>query len=288
VTVTVTPDVDALRTALAVAPGTHLDVAAVDSHATPAFDGDKGAGRAALASLNDELSALQERLYAQHRAGIANRALLLVLQGMDTSGKGGIVRHVVGAVDPQGVDITGFRAPTDEERANDFLWRIRRALPTDGHIGVFDRSHYEDVLVVRVDGLVPEEEWQARYDLINDFEAEVTAAGTVMVKVMLHISRGEQRDRLAERLDRPDKHWKFNPRDIDSRRRWDDYMAAYSDAVSRCSTAAAPWYVVPADRKWYARLAVAALLTAALRDLDPQWPLADFDIEEERARLAAS
>jgi PPK2 family polyphosphate:nucleotide phosphotransferase len=288
VTATVTPDVDALRAALTVAPGTRVDVAAVDSHATPAFDGDKAAGKAALTSLNDELSALQERLYAQHRAGIANRALLLVLQGMDTSGKGGIVRHVVGAVDPQGVDITGFRAPTDEERANGFLWRIRRALPPEGHIGVFDRSHYEDVLVVRVDGLVPEEEWQARYDLINDFEAEVAAGGTVVVKVMLHISRDEQRARLAERLDRPDKHWKYNPGDIDARRRWDDYMAAYSDALSRCSTAAAPWYVVPADRKWYARLAVAALLTAALRDLDPQWPLADFDIEEERARLAAS
>ena len=283
-----TPDISALREALAVPPGGQVDVSTIDTRATPAFDGDKAAGKAALASLADEMSSLQERLYAQHRAGIANRAVLLVLQGMDTAGKGGIVRHVVGAVDPQGVDITGFGAPTDEERANGFLWRIRRALPTDGHIGVFDRSHYEDVLIVRVENLVPEDEWQTRYDLINEFEAEVSAAGTVIVKVMLHISPDEQRDRLARRLDRPDKHWKYNPADIDARSRWDDYIAAYSEAVSRCSTEAAPWYVVPADRKWYARLAVASIMLATLRDLDPQWPLADFDIDAERARLTAS
>lgn len=282
------PDVAALRSALVVPPGGGVDVTTVDTRATPGFDGDKAAGKAALTSVTDELSSWQERLYAQHRAGIANRAVLLVLQGMDTAGKGGIVRHVVGAVDPQGVDITGFKAPTDEERANGFLWRIRNALPAEGHIGVFDRSHYEDVLVVRVENLVPEDEWRGRYDLINDFEAEVAAAGTVIVKVMLHISPDEQRDRLGERLDRPDKHWKYNPGDIDARRRWDDYQAAYSEAVSRCSTGTAPWYVVPADRKWYARLAVGSILLATLRDLDPQWPLADFDIEKERTRLAAS
>jgi PPK2 family polyphosphate:nucleotide phosphotransferase len=207
---------------------------------------------------------------------------------MDTSGKGGILRHVVGAVDPQGVSIRGFKAPTDEERSHGFLWRIRNALPAPGLIGVFDRSHYEDVLVVRVENLVPPDEWEQRYDIINAFEAEVAQAGTTIVKVMLHISPEEQRDRLAERLDRPDKHWKYNPGDIDARQKWPDYMAAYSAALSRCSTATAPWHVVPADRKWYARLVVATLLLGALEDLDPQWPPADFDVATEKARLALS
>jgi PPK2 family polyphosphate:nucleotide phosphotransferase len=282
------PDVGAVRSALAVPGGEGFDVGAVDTRATPGFDGDKAAGRTALAAVADEIAGLQERLYARHRAGVAERAVLLVLQGMDTSGKGGIVRHVVGAADPQGVMIRGFKAPTDEERAHGFLWRIRRALPTPGHIGVFDRSHYEDVLVVRVEDLVPEEEWRPRYDLINVFEGEVAASGTSIVKVMLHISRDEQRDRLAERLDRPDKHWKYNPDDLRARARWDDYLAAYSEALARCSTPAAPWYVVPADRKWYARLAVATLLLGALRDLELEWPPADFDVETEKARLAAS
>jgi PPK2 family polyphosphate:nucleotide phosphotransferase len=282
------PDVVALRAALAVPPGDGFDVGSADTRATPAFPGDKADGRAALESVAGEIADLQERLYAQHRAGIAERAVLLVLQGMDTAGKGGIVRHVVGATDPQGVMIRGFRAPTEEERAHGFLWRIRRALPAAGHIGVFDRSHYEDVLVVRVEQLVPEAEWRSRYDLINVFEGEVAASGTSIVKVMLHISREEQRERLGERLDRPDKHWKYNPADLDARARWDDYRAAYSEALARCSTPAAPWYVVPADRKWYARLAVATLLLGALRDLDLTWPPADFDVAVERERLAAS
>ncbi len=278
----------ALAGALAIPAGEVVDVRTRDARATPGFDGDKAAGEALLRDLAPELSGLQERLFAQSRAGGPLRSVLLVLQGMDTSGKGGILRHVVGMVDPQGVSIRGFKAPTQEELAHDFLWRIRRALPAPGLIGVFDRSHYEDVLVARVENLVPEEQWQARYEAINAFEAEVEATGTTMVKVMLHVSREEQRSRLADRLDQPDKHWKFNPGDIDVRARWDDYMAAYSAAVTRCSTATAPWFVVPADRKWYARLAVASLLVDALHQIDPQWPVARFDVAIEKARLAAT
>jgi PPK2 family polyphosphate:nucleotide phosphotransferase len=199
-----------------------------------------------------------------------------------------MMRHVVGAVDPQGVRITAFKAPTPQERQHDFLWRIRYALPKPGQIGVFDRSHYEDVLVVRVHDLVPRAVWQRRYATINRFEQGVVAKGCTMVKVMLHISRQEQKERLAQRLERPDKYWKYNPGDVDERMRWDDYQEAYQAALTRCSTEAAPWYVVPADRKWYARWAVQQLLLDALDDIDPQWPPADFDIEQEKAHLAAS
>ena len=207
---------------------------------------------------------------------------------MDTSGKGGIMRHVVGAADPEGVRATAFKVPTEEERSHDFLWRITRALPTPGQIAVFDRSHYEDVLVVRVHDLVAPAEWEQRYDQINAWEQGVVEAGTTIVKVMLHVGRDEQKARLAERLDRPDKYYKFNPGDIDERLYWDDYMAAYQDALTRCSTDVAPWHVVPANHKWYARYAVQQLLLAALEGLDPQWPPADFDVDEQKARLAAS
>ena len=262
-------------------------LADLDPRATPGFEGGKAEGKKALAAGAKALSELQERLFAEGRGG-GTRSLLLVVQGMDTSGKGGIMRHVVGAVDPQGVELTSFKAPTAEELSHDFLWRIRRALPDQGMIAVFDRSHYEDVLIVRVHELVPEAEWSARYDLINEFEAELVEAGTAVVKVMLHISRDEQRARLLERLDRPDKHWKYNPGDVDERRHWDAYAEAYAEVLRRCSTDAAPWYVVPADRKWYARLAVHHILLEHLTALDPQWPAADFDVAAERARLLAT
>ncbi len=235
----------------------------------------------------EELSALQERLFAASKGG-GTRRVLLVLQGIDTAGKGGIIRHVVGLVDPQGVRITAFKAPSEEERAHDFLWRIRRALPEPGYVGVFDRSHYEDVLIHRVRGLTPLPEIEARYGIIRDFEAELVAGGTLVRKVMLQISRDEQKARLQERLERPDKHWKFNPADIDERLRWDDYQAAYQIALERTTTPEAPWYVLPANRKWYARWAVHRILLDALREIDPRWPLADFDVEHEQARLAAS
>jgi PPK2 family polyphosphate:nucleotide phosphotransferase len=274
-----------LRDTLRVDPGFRLE--RVDPRATPGFDGGKKKGEKALRKGADELSELQERLFAQGRRG-DRRSLLLVLQGMDTSGKGGIVRHVLGAVDPQGVTLTAFKAPTAAERAKGFLWRIRQALPDAGHIGVFDRSHYEDVLIVRVRGLAPRATWQRRYATINAFEKSLVDKGTTVVKVMLHISSDEQRDRLAARLERPEKHWKYNPHDVDERLLWSDYAEAYQVALTRTSTQAAPWYVVPADHKWYARWAVQQLLLDHLAAIDPQWPAADFEVEAEKARLADS
>ena len=264
-----------------------MTLADIDPASSPGFDGKKADGRAALAAGAERLSALQEKLFAEGRGG-GERSLLLVVQGMDTSGKGGIMRHVVGAVDPQGVRHTTFKAPTAEERSHHVLWRIRRALPEPGEIGVFDRSHYEDVLIVRVHKMVPRQVWQGRYASFNRFEAALVAKGTTVVKVMLHVSREEQKARLTERLERPDKYWKYNPADVDERARWDEYQQAYGDALQKCSTDVAPWYVVPADHKWYARWAVQQLLIDQLEQLDPQWPPADFDVEAEKLRLAAT
>jgi PPK2 family polyphosphate:nucleotide phosphotransferase len=204
---------------------------------------------------------------------------------MDTSGKGGIMRHVVGSVDPQGVRLTAFKAPTTEELGHPFLWRIRNALPQPGEIGVFDRSHYEDVLIARVDNLVPPATWSRRYGQINSFEQSVARAGTTIVKVMLNVSHDEQKARLSERLERPEKHWKYNPADVDARELWPAYQQAYQVAIAKCTTEHAPWFVVPADRKWYARLAVQQLVVEHLRALDLQWPPATFDVKAEQARL---
>ena len=259
----------------------------LDTSAAPGFDGDKAEGEAALADAADRLSELQERLHAASTAG-GTRRVLLVLQAMDTAGKGGIVRHVVGAVDPQGVHLAAFKKPTDDELAHHFLWRVEKQLPGPGKIGVFDRSHYEDVLIGRVRQLAPADEIEQRYADIVQFERRVVESGIVLVKVMLHISADEQKARLAERLDRPDKHWKYRPGDIDERMLWDDYQAAYQLAIERTDADHAPWFVVPANHKWYARLAVQSLLIAALERIDPQWPVADFDVEVEKKRLAAT
>jgi PPK2 family polyphosphate:nucleotide phosphotransferase len=270
---------------LRVEPGFRLDQ--VDPDGTPGFPGRKIDGLEALAAGASRLAALQERLYAASTAG-DERRVLLVLQAMDTAGKGGIVSHVVGAVDPNGVRYAGFKAPTAEERQHDFLWRIEKQLPAAGQLGVFDRSHYEDVLAQRVRGLAAPDEIERRYGAITAFEDGLAAAGTTIVKVMLHISKDEQRERLGDRLDRPDKHWKFNPADIDDRLLWDRYQQAYQIALDRTSTPQAPWYVVPANRKWYARLAVQQLLLRALEDMHLSWPKADFDVAEQRRRLAES
>lgn len=267
--------------------GGALDLNSIDTSATPGFDGDDDAGEEALAEGATELADLQEQLFAASRFG-DTRSVLLVLQAMDTAGKGGIVKHVVGSVDPQGVSIAAFKVPTPEEQKHDFLWRIRKRVPAAGMIGVFDRSHYEAVLVHRVRALSTPAEVEARYPQIIDFEEELSAAGTTVIKVMLHISPDEQKERLAERLERRDKHWKYNPGDIDERQHWGAYMDAYAAAISRTSTDTAPWYVVPADRKWYARLAVQTLLLDALRGFDLKWPSAEFDVEVEKKRLAAS
>ncbi len=272
--------------ALRLPPGP-VDLNAWSSGATPGYSGDKAAAKAALTALGDPLGDLQERLFAEGVAGVAERAVLLVMQGMDTSGKGGVLRHTVGLVDPQGVRITSFKAPTEEERSHDFLWRVRKALPTAGQIGVFDRSHYEDVLIAKVRALVPKKEIERRYDAINAFEAELAAVGIVVVKAMLHISHETQRERLMRRLDKPDKHWKFDPTDIDERGRWADYRAAYEVALERTNTEVAPWYVVPSDHKWYRNLAIGHLLHGTLARMAPAWPQPSYDIEEQRVRLTA-
>ncbi|MFE6969340.1 polyphosphate kinase 2 family protein [Isoptericola sp. NPDC057653] len=268
--------------------GEGFRLADVDPGSKPGYGGKKKDGAADLRAGEEELDELQERLYAQSREDPSAPAVLLVLQAMDSAGKGGIVRHVIGATDPQGVHLVAFKKPTPDELAHDFLWRVEREVPAAGYIGVFDRSHYEDVLIGRVRELAPPEEIERRYGAINAFEAELAARGTRIVKVMLHISPEEQKARLGERLERPDKHWKYNPGDVDERLLWPRYMDAFQTVFERTSTEHAPWYVVPANAKWYARLAVQALLLDALEDIDPQWPAATFDVEHEKSRLAAS
>jgi PPK2 family polyphosphate:nucleotide phosphotransferase len=261
-----------------------VDLTAIDTRATPGFSGDKEEGERVLLDLGPELAELQERLFAEGTAG-STRNVLLVLQGMDTSGKGGTLRHTVGLVDPQGVRIHSFKAPTKEELAHDFLWRIENALPGPGYVGVFDRSHYEDVLIVRVRQLAPADEVERRYGAINEFERRLVDGGTTIVKCMLHISAEEQKERLEARLDDPTKHWKYNPKDLDERALWPAYREAYEIALERTNTDYAPWHVIPADRKWYRNLAIGRLLHQALEELDPQWPAADFDVAVEKQRL---
>ncbi len=270
-------------TSLRVPPGP-VDLTAIPTDATPDFTGDKSAAKARLAEMGEELAELQERLWAEGKAG-GNRRILLVLQGMDTSGKGGTLRHTVGLVDPQGVRIASFKAPTDEELSHDFLWRIRKALPGTGYLGVFDRSHYEDVLIARVRELAPADEIERRYGAINDFERDLVAEGTTIIKCMLHLSPDEQKERLLARLDDPTKHWKFNPGDIDERAHWPAYRTAYEIALERTNTDQAPWHVIPADRKWLRNVSIAGLLLEALRGMDLAWPEADFDVAEQRRRL---
>lgn len=263
-------------------------LAEVDPDSTPGHSGSKAEGEADLAAGAAELDEYQERLYAASRADATDASVLLVLQAMDSAGKGGIIRHVVGSVDPQGIMLAAFKKPTPEELAHDFLWRIEKRVPEPGFIGVFDRSHYEDVLIGRVRSLAPADEIERRYGAINEFEQRLTDAGTRVVKVMLCISSDEQKARLGERLARADKHWKYNPGDVDERKLWPAYQEAYQIALTRTSTPDAPWYVVPADNKWYARWAVQGLLLDALQKLDPQWPSVDYDVEAEKARLAAT
>lgn len=274
--------------------GGDVDLSKIDSSGTPGLP-DKRAvrrdpkawARAELEEVGVELATQQEMLYAAVKAsqGKDKRRVLLVLQAMDCGGKDGTIKKVAGTMNPQGLRIVGFGPPTAEERRHDFLWRIRRALPVPGQVGVFNRSHYEDVLVVRVRKLVPKKDWFPRYSAINDFESELTGQGIKLVKVMLHISSEEQRERLLARLDDPTKHWKYNPEDVDNRAYWPDYQAAYRDALARCSTDHAPWYVVPADRKWYRDWAVAHLMLDAFRSLDLNYPPGNFDPDYERRRL---
>ena len=267
-------------------PAGPVDISSLDTRGTPGFPGTKVDAPALTQALGPELGDLQERLYATGRVAEADaKNVLVILQGMDTSGKGGVIRHAIGMVDPQGVKIKAFRAPTEEEKEHPFLWRIERELPPPGIIGIFDRSHYEDVLVVRVRNLVEESIWGPRYDEINTWEQHLLDAGTIVIKCFLHISSAEQKDRLLARLDDPTKHWKYNPGDVDERRRWPAYQEAYAIALERTNTEVAPWYLIPADKKWYRNLAIGHLLLDALERMKPQWPKADFDVAVEKRRL---
>ncbi len=258
---------------LRVAPGATPDLAALDPGGTPGFEGDKAAARGRLKELRPELGDFQERLWAESK-----QSLLIVLQALDAGGKDGLIRKVITAFNPQGTRVAGFGVPTEEELRHDYLWRVHANTPGKGRIGVFNRSHYEDVLVVRVNELAPKAEWQERYDQINAFEAHLAANATRIVKFYLHISRDEQRARFQKRLDNPEKHWKWSSGDLETREKWSDFRAAYTDALARCSTDAAPWFIVPADRKWYRDLAVAEILAETARSMDPQWPEPEDDI----------
>ena len=228
-----------------------------------------------LADARKRIGELQTRLYAEHR-----RSLLIVLQAMDTGGKDGTIKGVFQGVNPQGCQVWSFKAPSAEEREHDFLWRYHHRVPPAGMIHIFNRSHYEDVLVVRVKSLVPEATWRGRFDAINDFEQQLTASGVTLVKFFLHISREEQRRRLQSRLDDPSKHWKFSSNDLAERARWGDYQLAFDEALTRCSTPYAPWYVVPANVKWFRNLVVARTIADTLAALDPQFPAAESGLDE--------
>ncbi|HEV7973279.1 PPK2 family polyphosphate kinase [Amycolatopsis sp.] len=251
---------------------------------TPVGPEKKAKAEKKLLGVGGRLEQLQEALYAEGVGG-GDRTVLLVLQGMDTSGKGGTVRHVLGLVNPMGVLYASFKKPTPAERRHHYLWRIRKKLPTPGHIGVFDRSHYEDILVPRVEKLLTDDELSRRYTEINEFEQELADNGTTVVKVFLHISPEEQLRRLKARLLNPAKWWKYSPADLEARGRWNDYQAAYLDVLRETSTEVAPWFVVPADRKWYRNWVVAELLTETLSKMDPQFPETDFDVDAELAKL---
>ncbi|MFK3985017.1 PPK2 family polyphosphate kinase [Micromonospora sp. NPDC050397] len=275
--------------------GRALDLGAIQPRATPGLPSAEVVGhepktwaRARVAAIGAELGRQQEMLFASAKVDPGRgRRLLLVLQAMDAGGKDGTIRRVAGTMNPLGLHVRSFGRPTEEERGHHFLWRIRRALPAPGYVGVFNRSHYEDVLVPRVESLVPERTWRARYDEINEFEAELAEGGVTLLKVFLHISYEEQLERLLRRLDDPRKHWKYEPADVDTRARWADYQAAYAEALTRCGTSRSPWFVVPANRKWYRDWAVANLLRETFEGLGLSYPGPTFDVERERRRLVA-
>ncbi len=258
---------------LRVKPGSPAAIAKIDPRSTEGAPPDKAAAETASAALNVELAELQEKLWAEHR-----QSLLVVLQAIDAGGKDGAIKKVFGGVNPQGCRVTSFKQPSEEERNHDFLWRIHRAVPGAGEIGIFNRSHYEDVLIVRVHDLVPKTVWSKRYDIINDFESSLVAGNTTVVKFFLHISKDEQAERFRARLETPSKNWKFNIADLEERERWDEYQQAFEDALTKTSTKVAPWYVIPADRKWHRDWAVLTVLVETLKKMDPQYPEPEIDL----------
>ena len=257
-----------------VKPGGKIDLSKMDAGSTAGFKGTKKDAEARLLELNDRLEVLQEALWAENRHGV-----LVVLQGMDTSGKDGTIRHVFEGVNPLGVRVAAFKAPTEEELGHDFLWRVHPKVPGRGEMVIFNRSHYEDVLVARVRKLVPPEVWRARYDQINDFERLLAETGTVVLKFFLYIDKDEQKERLQARLDDPTKRWKFRSGDLDDRLHWDDYLKAYQEALARTSQKHAPWYVVPSNKKWFRNMVIATILVKALEDLDIKVPGPAEDLE---------
>ena len=257
---------------ISVAPGTKIRLQDFDARYTGGIR--KKAARKELAENIAALADLGYRLYAEN-----HRSLLLVLQGMDTAGKDGAIRHVMRGFNPQSCRVTSFKQPGVEELAHDFLWRIARAVPRKGSVGIFNRSHYEDVLVVRVHELVPKAEWQSRYERINQFEKLLHDGNVTVVKVFLHISKDEQRSRLQARLDNPNKRWKFSRGDLEERKFWADYQRAYEAALTRCNTRHAPWHIVPADRKWYRNLVISRILCKTLEKMSPQYPAAEAGLE---------
>ena len=265
------PRGDRLRDLLRVRPGSHVHLSDIDPRET------YGRKEEALAGLQDNvglLASLQDRLYAG-----AKHAVLVVLQGMDTAGKDGTIKHVMTGLNPQGVMVAPFKVPTPDEAAHDFLWRVHRQAPAKGTIAIFNRSHYEQVLVVRVHDLEPEESWRRHYDQVNEFEQGLVENGTTILKFFLHVSKDEQRQRLQDRVDTPEKRWKFRRADLEERKHWDDYQRAYEDALSKCSSEVAPWYVVPADHNWFRNYAVAEILADALDRLDLRYPDPEPGIE---------
>jgi PPK2 family polyphosphate:nucleotide phosphotransferase len=258
-----------------VLPGKSVTLKDWDPDDKSNFDGGKKKGKKHLLQLNLELEALQELLYAEHK-----HKVLVVLQGMDTSGKDGVIRHVFEGVNPQGVSVANFKKPTEKELDHDYLWRVHRFTPLKGQIVIFNRSHYEDVLVVRVHDLVPKEIWSRRFSQINDFERMLVEEGTTIVKFFLHITPDEQKERLQARLDDPNKLWKFNSLDLQERKLWDSYIKAYEDVLNKTSTEWAPWHIVPSNRKWYRNLVIAEVLIDTLKNLKMEFPQAEENLDK--------
>jgi PPK2 family polyphosphate:nucleotide phosphotransferase len=247
-------------------PGKKVKIAALPTDGKDLHDDRKKAEKE-FEELREEFSELQDRFYADN-----SHKLLIVFQAMDAGGKDGTIRAVTSGVNPQGVSVTSFKAPSKEELAHDFLWRVHKAVPERGMIKIFNRSHYEDVLVVRVDNLVPEAVWRPRYELINEFERLLSSTGTTILKFFLHISKEEQRERFQERIDLPEKNWKFSFEDLEKRKQWDHYMVAVEEMLEKTTTAIAPWHVVPANQNWYRNWAIIQVIVGTLRQLDPQYP----------------
>ncbi|HSJ36384.1 MAG TPA: PPK2 family polyphosphate kinase [Acidimicrobiia bacterium] len=258
---------------LRVLPGQTVDLAAFPARSDTAWEGSKQAGKYRVKEIAKELSDLQKLYYAD-----GSNRLLVVLQAMDTGGKDSTIRDVFGRMNPQGVRVTSFKQPTHRELAHDYLWRVHPHVPGDGEIAIFNRSHYEDVLVVRVDEIAPEEVWEKRFGHIVEFERLLADEGTRIVKFFIHISKEEQKERLEARLEDPDKHWKFSLGDLETREKWDRFQTAYADALSRTSTDFAPWYVIPGDRKWYRKLVIGEIMVDIMRSLDLSYPENEDDL----------